>query len=46
MDVWYVDHRSFALDAKILAKTVGVVIRGTGVSGQGAVTMRELRPPR
>jgi sugar transferase EpsL len=45
MDVWYVDHRSPALDAKILMRTVGLVLRGTGVGGQGTMTMPELRPP-
>ena len=27
LDVWYVDHRSFALDLRILAMTVGKVLR-------------------
>jgi lipopolysaccharide/colanic/teichoic acid biosynthesis glycosyltransferase len=27
LDVWYVDHRSFALDLRILVKTVGVITR-------------------
>ncbi len=30
-DVWYVDHRSLLLDAKILARTVPVVFRATSV---------------
>jgi lipopolysaccharide/colanic/teichoic acid biosynthesis glycosyltransferase len=27
LDVWYVEHRSLALDAKILARTAGVLLR-------------------
>jgi lipopolysaccharide/colanic/teichoic acid biosynthesis glycosyltransferase len=27
LDVWYVEHRSFALDLRILARTVGVLLR-------------------
>lgn len=45
MDVWYVDHRSPTLDARILLRTVSLVLRGTGVGGQGTMTMPELRPP-
>lgn len=40
-DVWYVDHWSLRLDAKILAKTVLAVARGDGVSADGHVTMPE-----
>ncbi|HEX5713872.1 MAG TPA: sugar transferase [Solirubrobacterales bacterium] len=32
LDVWYVDHRSLALDARILAKTVWLVISGQGLA--------------
>lgn len=32
MDVWYVDHRSFWLDIKILFKTVGTVLSREGAS--------------
>ena len=32
LDVWYVDHRSVALDARILAKTVWLVISGQGLA--------------
>jgi lipopolysaccharide/colanic/teichoic acid biosynthesis glycosyltransferase len=31
LDVWYVEHRSLWLDAKILARTVPVLLRGAGV---------------
>jgi sugar transferase EpsL len=46
MDVWYVDHRSFLLDLRILVKTVVAVVTRTGVSGPGTATMAELRPRR
>ena len=32
LDVWYVDHRSAALDARILARTVWLVITGQGLA--------------
>ncbi|HEX5928455.1 MAG TPA: sugar transferase [Solirubrobacterales bacterium] len=32
LDVWYVDHRSAALDARILAKTVWLVLTGQGLA--------------
>lgn len=38
LDVWYVDHRSFWLDLKILAKTAGRVFSGSGVSKEGFAT--------
>jgi lipopolysaccharide/colanic/teichoic acid biosynthesis glycosyltransferase len=31
MDVWYVEHRSALLDARILAETIGVVLSRRGV---------------
>ena len=31
LDVWYVEHRSLALDLQILARTVGVLLRSEGV---------------
>lgn len=39
MDVWYVDHRSFALDARILLRTVWSVVSREGVSAPGMDTM-------
>ena len=39
LDVWYVDHRSFGLDIKILAMTIGAVLLGRGISAPGAATM-------
>ena len=41
LDVWYVDHRSLALDLKILAWTVLKVVRRDGVSATDHVTMPE-----
>lgn len=38
-DVWYVDHQSFWLDAKILCLTVLKVIKRADISQQGVVTM-------
>ena len=31
LDLWYVDHRSLALDLKILARTVGLLVSGRGL---------------
>ena len=44
MDVWYVDHWSLRLDARILARTVGKVLRSDGISSDGQATMQELQP--
>lgn len=44
MDVWYVDHRSFWLDLRILVRTAGKVLSRSGVTADGEATMRELRP--
>lgn len=41
LDVWYVDHRSFWLDLRILAMTVGNVLRREGISQPGQATMEE-----
>ena len=38
-DVWYVDHRSFALDCRILLLTVVKVIKQEDISPKGRVTM-------
>lgn len=45
-DVWYVDHRSFWLDLKILWRTVWQVLARRGISAEGEATMGEflLRP--
>lgn len=41
LDVWYVDHRSFVLDVKILARTLIQVFRQEGIREKGHVTARE-----
>jgi lipopolysaccharide/colanic/teichoic acid biosynthesis glycosyltransferase len=38
-DVWYVDHRSLALDLKILGLTTLKVLRGEGISARDHATM-------
>ncbi len=39
LDVWYVDHRSFALDLKILWLTVSKVLSAEGLAQPGHATM-------
>lgn len=39
LDVWYVDHRSFWLDLKIIALTVIRVFRREAISAEGHATM-------
>lgn len=41
MDVWYVDHQSFWLDLKILARTLGWVLGRRGINAPGEVTTHE-----
>jgi sugar transferase EpsL len=41
LDVWYVDHRSFALDIHILCLTVLRVVRRSDISADGEATMSE-----
>ncbi len=41
LDVWYVDHWSLWLDAKILWATVAKVLARSGVSADGEATMAE-----
>jgi len=45
LDVWYVDHRSFWLDVKILLITVKKVFTREGVAQPGHVTMPEFTGP-
>ena len=35
LDLWYVDHQSFTLDLQIIARTVGQVLGGHGVTREG-----------
>jgi lipopolysaccharide/colanic/teichoic acid biosynthesis glycosyltransferase len=44
LDVWYVDHWSLLLDAKILALTARVVLAREGVAQAGHATMPNLPP--
>lgn len=39
LDIWYVDNHSIALDIKILAMTVGQVLKREGISAEGHATM-------
>jgi len=32
LDVWYVDHRSLALDLRILGRTIGLILTGKGLA--------------
>ncbi len=43
LDVWYVDHACWRLDLRILARTLGLVLRGEGVSPEGRVTSEPFR---
>lgn len=43
LDVWYVEHRTFWLDAKILAMTAWKVLRREGISSPGEATMPRFR---
>ena len=38
-DVWYVDHLSFALDCKIVLKTIRNIIRADNISQEGHATV-------
>jgi sugar transferase EpsL len=46
LDVWYVDHRSFRLDLKILCLTAWKVLRCEGISESGQATMSEFQGTR
>lgn len=41
LDVWYVDHRSLWLDARILLMTFGKVVGCEGINAAGEATMPE-----
>ena len=45
-DVWYVDHMSFWLDAKIIITTVWKMITREGIAQPGTATMEEFRGTR
>lgn len=42
-DVWYVDHRTFWLDLRILFMTLGKVFARSGIHQEGHATMPEFR---
>ncbi len=37
LDLWYIEHRSLALDLRILARTALRLVRPTGIYGEGGV---------
>jgi lipopolysaccharide/colanic/teichoic acid biosynthesis glycosyltransferase len=43
LDVWYVKNQDFALDFKIIIKTIGKIFRSEGISQQGNATMEPFR---
>ena len=46
LDIYYVDHRSLALDLQILARTVAAVVKREGISAAGEATMPPFRGER
>jgi len=44
LDVWYVDHRNFLFDLRILFKTVTKVLRKEGINSPNVATMPEFYP--
>ena len=44
LDVWYVDHTSWLVDLRILARSVAVVLRRDGTTEPGHATASELPP--
>ena len=42
-DVWYVEHRRFALDLRILALTLAKVLKREGIAAPGQATMERFR---
>lgn len=44
LDVWYVDHCSIGLDARILWMTLARVLHREGISADGHATMQEFNP--
>ena len=43
MDVWYSEHVSFLLDAKIVLMTIGKFIKREGISSETSATMEEFK---
>jgi lipopolysaccharide/colanic/teichoic acid biosynthesis glycosyltransferase len=46
LDTWYVEHRTWRLDLRILLETPLVVLRGGGISHSGHATMPEFKGQR
>ena len=46
LDLWYVDHRSFRLDLKIIAKTAWRMLRPQGIAQPGHATMTKFTGPQ
>jgi len=42
-DVWYVDHQSLWLDARIIVLTIWKILTREGISQPGHATMEEFR---
>ena len=43
LDIWYVEHRSIALDMKIILLTIKKAVRREGISAAGEATMPRFR---
>lgn len=43
LDIWYVEHRTFWLDMRILCMTLLLVIRRSGINAAGSATMTHFR---
>ncbi len=39
LDLWYIEHRSLALDARIVVRTVMRLLRPSGIYGEGGVNL-------
>ena len=46
LDVWYVDHQSLWLDIRIIAMTIGKILKREGISHPGQATMEEFTGAR
>jgi lipopolysaccharide/colanic/teichoic acid biosynthesis glycosyltransferase len=45
LDLWYVEHRSLRLDLQILRRTVGMVVRGSGIYKGASGGWHSPQPP-
>ena len=46
LDVWYVDHVSFALDCRIVWRTIGALVTRRGIAQPGHATAEEFKGQR